>query len=394
MTCATALVAHLSWIGRAATTAPVQPSAGEVQRAALEAASAVPEVVAETGAGEGVLSGQVLLPEGTGLAGVVVRAVPSGGEERELPDSDAMGGAAEPMQDIADVLAERARAVARVRSQTFEVRTDAGGAYRMEGVPDGLFELEAFREGYSIRARRYDSRARPGEALDFLARPVRGVPVSVLMPDGSEAESAELYVAREGSDEADRTFAWEPGRELRLTTGVYEVKAYAGELELDAGPEVLSMSSPEQQFAVLESGSSSPLVLELEPRTGLHGRVLQPANDPTSRRQVRVIAQRAELGEPFDPDEVARRAEREVPHTWGRYAILDLEPGRYAVAVKRTSDTRAHAGVPVRRAHRWPPGARPGAPTAGPLRCSHGPGARPRGREPGAGALLPAPQDR
>jgi len=110
-----------------------------------------------------------------------------------------------------------------------------------------------------------------GEKIDFLARPLARLPLSVFLPDGTVPQRAQIQWRRDGEDVPPQKHlaSWSLQRRiLDLRPGTYVLRATCGELEELRSVEVSVLAKP--------GSSNEEIVLRLEKRLGITGRVLFP----------------------------------------------------------------------------------------------------------------------
>ena len=300
---------------------------------------------AATEPGPGVIHGRVAEPSGRGLAGVVVRARAT----ISLPDSASPEdiGAGAPPLDLREAV-QRAVEQHRTRNALlFETRSDASGAYRLEGLPDERFTLSAYLPDWWIEALGGESGVAIGSQVDFRARPVQRLEVAVFLPSGESPDSAVVHGSGGGLPERD--FTWSPGApHLRLPPGRYELRALAGATP-SSGQEAYDLRSEPKVVDVVAGVEAPALRFDLVARAGVRGRVLVPRDGVIARSSyVRLVAL-GPGGEP-DLDALAESGQREWVGPSGDYAFLDLQPGRYVVGAARSGaeSIEAHAVVEIR----------------------------------------------
>ena len=302
----------------------------------------------ERPSGSGAIWGDVTVEGGGGLAGVVLRASPRERSSPARPPSD-VGPAPPPLADLDGAVREAVAQYKERRARTFEAVSDASGAYRFEGLPEGTWSIEAYKRDYVVSApggSRHD--VRPGTQLDFEAEPVLTLAVDVLMPDGTRPEEAVLK-SQPAAENRATTFAWTPEQPvLRLTAGTYEISAEAGALPSDRGGQEHELKS-KPRTVELQAGVAPPaLVFELTGRAGIRGHVTL-AHDGVTGSQPQVLMRPLGVAERADLEALAESDQNAYVGRAGDYAFLDLDPGRYVVGVRRNwSDAvSAHALVEV-----------------------------------------------
>ncbi len=202
--------------------------------------------------GTGRIRGFVRDAAGQPLAGAAVNAVPD-----ELPGS-------------ANDLGSRTRQfVSRRKWQALSERravTDVNGFYEVDGVGDALYTLTAWARGSSIDRR---SNVHPGAVADFSLSPVVELRVRILLPDGSMAPFARLHLRQPGTYLSG---PWRPGDDSRdVKPGVWVLNATHPVLE--------TLGSARVEVDAKWGEAVEPVVLRLEERPGIRGRLLLSSGD-------------------------------------------------------------------------------------------------------------------
>src|SRR5262249_6399097 len=121
----------------------------------------------------------------------------------------------------------------RDTSQDRDATTDADGHFRLGELLDGSYSLRAWSLGFVLTARGGGGDVKPGATVDFLGERVARVPVSVTMPDGSNAVGAVLEI---GQGRNTRTEGFDPAQPtVALAAGHWELKASLGD-DKNGGP--------------------------------------------------------------------------------------------------------------------------------------------------------------
>lgn len=294
------------------------------------------------------LSGQVTDTEGVGVADVILRAGIEPGSF-DMPGffkfyfAQASNTAHErpPERSLEDAVREAAQFHAISRSYQFEACTDPEGHYRFEGLPQAEFGIRAYKVGFAIERRVRLSRSEipAGARVDFVARPVLNVPVRVLLPGGGLAAEAIVVASVEQNGRArTQNLSWTPDNpNLGFLAGEVELSAVTGvppgsyPVDLDAA----DFRAPPISIKLVDGAPIDPVVLQLEGRTGIRGRV-DFAEDRIERPVAYVVLLRLTAGQGVDLDVLARAKSRASAGDGGEFAFLDLTAGPYAVGIKRT----------------------------------------------------------
>src|SRR6185436_15185542 len=111
-------------------------------------------------------------------------------------------------------------------TQSIEARTDARGAFRIEGVGAGLYSLRATARGYGSA---YKSDVRPGATVNMMARPGGWLAGRVIDPKGVPVRGVLVRAEKEpqfwGSSSVETTDAEGRFEIPGLDAGTYSVVA-------------------------------------------------------------------------------------------------------------------------------------------------------------------------
>jgi hypothetical protein len=300
------------------------PTAPDLER---DAASSPRAPRLEIPTGDGVIAGRVALGSGVPLEGVLVRATLA------APPADTGDG--RPPSD--EELDQAVRAARLRRASRREARSGPDGTFRLTGLADRSYRLEAWCRGYTISTARY-RRVRPGGGVDLTAAPRSLLTVSVKLPGGGEPEEATVTMVQ-GRSRRDSRF-WTPRkRTIPIRPGRYEIHAFAG-----AFGELRSEKIP---VVVREGEEPEPLEIRLEARPGIRGRVLF---EDGVAEQGAIYVGAAKFKDGVEPDESELRGQRRSSAPAGggyAFVLADLEPGEYRVGVFLGWELRASARVTV-----------------------------------------------
>jgi hypothetical protein len=238
-----------------------------------------------------------------------------------------------------------------LRSRTVETLSDDTGAFALTDLAPTSYEVRLERADTmftSIGHGSHSVHARPGEQLEFLARRILNLPVSVRYASGEEARSAVVRCSVEpipqqqdwnqglfGEDRSE--FSWSPGRpSLRVPAGRLHLRAYAGEegAPAPAGSALAYLRSESREVLVGEEDRTDPVVLELVRCSGIRGRLTN--RGPRQRASFpRVLLLALDPGEEVDLTRL-RESEQSVylPHA-EEFGFVGLRAGRYAVGAQR-----------------------------------------------------------
>ncbi len=325
--------------GAAHPVEPVQPTARTAERRRAEGgvsstadAAAMPVL-----RGEGRITGRVHDHAGAPIAGVRVVAVPV----RKAAKRGDEGRAGPPtLEEEQRDVAERHR---WRETNSRECTTGEDGLYTLDGLADEAHEITAWRAGYTLRpsGRGEHGPEKPGGKRDFLAMAVVGVRVAVLLPDGTPAQEATVTWKQDEHD------GWE-NDSVSWTAADPVVPLRSGGFAFTASAGPHGEFRSDTQNVVLAPGDAPPEVtLRCLPRAGIAGRVTYASKERPAG--VRVLSLRVEPGTDADPTQLAVLRERgQTVEGDGKFALLDLAPGRYLVgAVVRGGIVIATATVEV-----------------------------------------------
>ena len=300
--------------------APASVSEAEVRRL-VEGVAASEESRA---AGDGAISGRVTGPTGAGLAGALIRVVRV--SERRPRSASSLGDGPPAQDDLEAVVRRAVERHSQERSNTYEVRSGADGAYRIEGLPEATWRVFAYLEGHALDAIGDSYGIPTGAVVDYRAEPVIAVPVRVVGRSGQLVQEADLVLEQSlGGASSEETVRWsaeEPT--LRLRPGRYELHAVAG-LRKDR-------SSESTRLALDAGVQASEVVLTLRDRLGVRARVY---DGPGERIEGRLMARMMPLaaGEEVDLTLLADSNQTEWVQPSRTFEFLDLKAGSYAVGV-------------------------------------------------------------
>lgn len=285
--------------------------------------------------GDRRLDGRVARADGSGVAGVVIRARRIDGRPRE-PGPPRLGLAPPPNDSLDRAVQRAVEAWYDAAAQRAETTSDAEGRYVLADLPAGRWWIEPWCEGFAIEVPGEGSfEVEPDATLDLLATPVERVAISVRLPDGSAPPRAAIALNRSGGNHSgDLTLLWtDAAREVAIKPGRYDVRATLG--DPDVGPPWSEMLvSDWSALEVVAGATPPPLALALRGAPGIRGRVLWPAGARRGNAMIKVAPAPARA----EPDLVALAQDGGAPIAWanqGSYTFRDLTPGRWLVGLAR-----------------------------------------------------------
>ena len=313
--------------GPGATSSSSGETRASVRALTAEAARALAAITdGERGAllreADGRISGTVLDPSGSPIAGVMITVIPdarpfdlaaNGRHARGRPHQD---------RDLNTVASDAIQGELWRRLARRSAESGQNGRFEITGVMDSSHSLIAFHEQFDVRPRTHRGKVRPGATIDFVASPIATARVEVRMPDGTLAENAWL---RWSGPHGKGREPWmpDPGR-VRLPVGLCKVKAEVWTPE--------PMESKEVEQNIVAGRAGDPIVLTLEQRRVLTARLMLPDGFAAPRR-VEYRMRRVDEGE-VEPESLLKDQSNRQAYTPAptRAYWFDLEPGRYLVA--------------------------------------------------------------
>ncbi|MHC4598351.1 MAG: PDZ domain-containing protein [Planctomycetota bacterium] len=303
---------------------PVPPVEGGSELA--DTLASVPH--SEIRAGKGKISGKVLREDGRPLAGVRVSATPVSSRRKRLALHMEGEGPPEDRDletEVLEMIALDRRRNAAIGTAT----TDGEGKYALSGLGEGEHELEAVLDGFEIERKGFftEAQARPGETVDFVARPLIEVKIDVFLPGDRPPLEARIHISTRMRP--NRTESWRPDAPtLRFTPGKYTLRGLAGTRD--------EYSSKEKTVTLEASDPAPPLAFHLEGRRGIRGRVRVPEGFPI--RSLYVYSLRQSPDSPADPDRLLEEGRPSMAsrNQGYRYSFPDLKPGTYLVGARWT----------------------------------------------------------
>lgn len=310
-------------------------SSPRVSKIALDRAA---ENLASPGTSEGGFWLNVLVLDETGqpLPGVLVSANPNPPKDRLSPFPGSQGRAT---QNERAELREAAERIARNRIHARSGHTDANGALRFEGLPQTTWRVNASSEGYLIE-QIPKATIHSNSSVAFSAERTVAIAITVLDPEGSMVNEAILQVDTIGSSgQKSRTdeYHWTKGEPFQLTDGAYALRA----LSLDGLQETQNLrfsrwGSETIPLEIFTGQDPPPLTLQLVPRAGVLGRILQADGAP-AKSGASVYALRLNPGQPATPDLLKSEDRHRIRSKEGTYRYLDIDPGMYLLGLSYRS---------------------------------------------------------
>jgi hypothetical protein len=241
-----------------------------------EAAGAEPPSSASEGAAPSIVEGVVQRIDGTPLEGVLVRATPyswQGDDDVPKEKDEAVARGAAPKEDDEagmDYFSQQREH----RKHRREARTDVAGRYRIEVQSADHIQVEAYLEGFQLRPVDSEHRGyveRSG-ILDFLALPLSALEIDVRAHEGAQPSYALIH-AHMDSDQ--RRFEWTPASpRIWISEGAWKLAASLPRQEPSGDTNAWTDAEVGPDAA-----SGGPIVLQLEGRGRLEGRIAWPQEE-------------------------------------------------------------------------------------------------------------------
>jgi hypothetical protein len=252
----------------------------------------------------------VLDEEKLPVAGVTVAAVP-----RDFPDAELYRAS-----PVARYASKRKWESASPREAT----TGADGRYEIGGLGDGLYDLRPALRGYSFSGWRWN--VYPGAVANLAASRVVELDVVILLPGGGVAPFAGLDRIRPG---LHLSRIWSPKDErCEVEPGTWTLKA--------SHPLLETLASDPVEVEATWGEVAGPIVLRLEEKPGIRGRLLLWSGDVPRSARIYVLPEKD--GVPPEPDALWSADEnggRTVDlddGARGVFGVFDMSPGVYWIA--------------------------------------------------------------
>lgn len=336
--------ANLADVERETAVATIEAPVPRLAEAELERAlDAIEAPTVEAVLGKGAIRGEVQDEAGLPLQGVVIVATQT--EASRASDPDLVGGGPPQESNLEDHLRESAKRWARTHGLSRRAVSGADGRFELSGLDEkASYSLSAFLEGHVLEPEGSAYAVSAGQRIDFRAEPVQRIPVRLVYANGGQPTEAVIGVKR-GTNE--RLYTWtSEAPVLKLTPGRVGLRAYAGGIRSEGGRgEVDSNHASEELSLEVADQAGVPVELALAARTGIRGRVIDEFGATDGRQMVRLLA----LGSDGEVDLEALAETRKYSRLNGdRFALLDLEPGLYAIGLSDWNNALlAHQVVPV-----------------------------------------------
>jgi hypothetical protein len=278
--------------------------------------------------GDEVITGTVLDPQGKGVAGVAIRAsfAPASSSA-----SSRRGLGLPPMKSFDEEVSEAIAGVRQRRAGRIDTTTADDGTFRLSNLVEGRYTIEAGLEGFVIEGQG-STWVQTGGAVQFIATPAIAVPLTVLLPDGRAAARASLHVQVERRTHHESFAASNPF--LRLSAGSYKLRALVAD-GADLAANGLKEPAASEWVTVTIVEAVTPVELKLVTRLGVRGRV-KPHPELLGFDGLRAGAVPLASDAEFDPssESPSQDPRSTVSVSGGKFELMDLAAGRYAVVVQ------------------------------------------------------------
>ena len=337
-------------------TSPVDPGDEGLVRtpASTELSSRVSDIVIDSAlgkptstqprTGDSWLEAFVLGDAGQPLLGATVTARPSVNRNHLRPP---LGGSAPAQQDPRSRLRETAERIAIDRANLFSGITDSAGRVRFEGIPQATWTVNAYLEGFVIERSPVHAPVHSNSTVNFNAQPTPSLSITILAPDGTPVEEAIIEVktsAGEFQYEREVQYRWNQNEPFRLREGIYTLRALSHErLQETESMRFSRLASEAEPMEVYAGQASAPLTLQLAPRTGIFGRILQADGAPAEESEL-IYVLKLVPGQTPSPDLLKGEGVKRVNTISGTFELLDIEPGTYLLGLLRSDYLRRSSG--------------------------------------------------
>jgi len=284
--------------------------------------------------GRGTIMVRVETEDGEPLSDVVLRAELM--EERfRARDSS---GAPPEEKDIEEAVKELVKGRRKKLSARREARTGKDGTCTIEGITDGKYRVMAYLRGWQVSQRpgsqAYNVRA--GQTVDYIARPMVGVPVVIVNALGQEPKKP-MIMAKGG--QYPRTHPWSREHStIHLQPGSYTLQAMGGEFG--------ELKSDEIELELKAGESIAEMTFVVNEKPGIKGKVTFPKGLSQTYGQIGAI--RVIDGQEPDPERIVGSQKQSYVYQGRReFVIADLEPGTWIVGLAVNGAVLVHETVTV-----------------------------------------------
>ena len=284
--------------------------------------------------GDGEITGEITLEDGSPLPGVKVTSVVS-------RTTSGYKEAINKGRTVEEHLLEELEVFRLVEATRREVKSDESGHFTLSHLPDRGFNVTFKLEGYRfVTVKRGQSHWNipPGTRLEMRAIPAARLKLQIEMPDGSLPESADYRkkLISDGPARQDSGGSWSPDySEIDLDYGRWELTATAGKHdEYASDPVTVELAAGIKHETV---------VLRLKERNGVVGNLKMPEFYAEAHASIYLAKKTS--------DELPQRRDymrhgSNYASAWSsndyNFAIVGVEPGSYWLVVE-IDNTAAHS---------------------------------------------------
>lgn len=319
-----------------ASSAP-SPEAKRVARESIQVASgsAAAAKSADPSQWTHKIEGTVIDQDGQPMAGVQIvsmnrpgsswRGVIKGKQTTEI------GRAWDGIPDLQESIAKSAEMMLENERNHRTATSDTAGRFTLTGLREGLHAISAHADGFAFPPQTNHT----GQECSFIGEPVLELELDVRLPDGSQPESAVVFI---GEQKFGNGLAWTPEESrLRLKEAAFEIAVRSGSVQRLGWRSMASDYSSEQRPMNLESEGPGPHVVELSMNQILRVE-LEDASELVPRLPVWMKVTSAAGMQASDGAEIDWGAEHHSDLTRsasGLFQITDLPTGPYWIAAGR-----------------------------------------------------------
>ena len=278
--------------------------------------------------GDGWISGSVLDDRGAPVSGITVIATRSELNKPTGDSTDGVGSGAPAIDSLDEALERAAKTWAQNKDQRARVSTDSKGRFRLSGLTDGRYEVNAYQAGWVFTAAG-QAACYPGDVLSFRATQITLLTLDIRLPDGSAAQDA-VVECRFGSEK--RFSSWSPEEPtLRLSAPRLQIKVYAEPLATRIRQrETMSRYASEDITVDAEDLAGAPLIVSVETRPGIRGSLdKQGEGQESSFVMIAMIETEAD----FKVEGPFQDAQKQSVDS-GDFLFIDLEEGLYVIGIQ------------------------------------------------------------
>jgi len=290
--------------------------------------------------GTSKVTGSVLTKERTPVAGATITLTLDRSAENRRRSSRRRSDDDDERPSVAEQVERWAQNELRRRASTWEAKTDAAGAFSIEGLPERKFTIHASAKGYEISRDGPHEPVAAGAVVAFTAKAQAQLEATVIAPDGSTPARVTIILQKGGSTSHEQWSAEEPSITVNPGTYVVSAKVDANDDEDEGEDSFGPLASATQRIELVAGGPAARAVFELKGKPSIRGRVIFPEDEvPGERIQARIVAVRF-VGKPPAADELenhpgAESAWASSSNRKGAYEVDEVTNGSWIVGVSR-----------------------------------------------------------